>query len=92
MKALHFFLNGTDKNPYKRFDLTRNPFPQIAKAEYDAAEKALNSLGADPLKSVDDIRARLSGHFTEEFVESVCARFEPGKMIRCFVEYPGEEQ
>lgn len=70
-------LNGTNENPWHKFGLTQNPFPQIAKAEYMRGMMQLNSLNGDPIKSPEDIRQRLAG-CTEEFIELCVSQFKPG--------------
>lgn len=79
-------LNGTDENPYHRLGLTQNPFPQLGKAEYDAAERRLHSLGGDPIPDTDYIREKLKG-FNPEFVELCCSKFEKGKMVKFYIEF-----
>lgn len=74
-------INGTDANPWHRYNLRQNPFPQLGRAEYDAAERQLASLDGDPIRDADDIRSRLTG-FAPEFVDGIIARWEPGKRIR----------
>jgi hypothetical protein len=80
-------LNGTDVNPWHKMGLRQNPFPQLAKAEYDAGERMLASLDGDPIKEPDDIRRRLKG-FDPKFVEGVVARFVPGQRVRFDVTFP----
>ena len=65
---LNVTINGTDMNPWHRFGLRQNPFPQIGKAEYAAGERKLADLHGDPVRTADDIRERLAG-FDPEFVE-----------------------
>jgi hypothetical protein len=73
-------LNGTDTNPFHQFGVTQNPFPQLAKREYDGALRHLGKLGADPIPDPDHIRRHLVG-FSEEFVNLCCARFWKGEMV-----------
>jgi len=69
-------VNGTHTNPWHRFGLRQNPFPQTGKAEYAAGERQLASLDGDPVRTADDIRDRLAG-FDPEFVEGVIQRWQP---------------
>lgn len=80
-------LNGTATNPYHRMGLTRNPFPQIGLAEYDAAERALAALAADPIPDTDHIRRVLAG-FSPEFVDVCCLKYRPGEMVVFAVTFP----
>ena len=76
-------LNGTDENPYNCLGLTQNPFPQIGKAEYQAAITELASLGGDPIPhgSYDAyIRMKLLG-FSPEFVDLCVKNFRPGVIV-----------
>jgi hypothetical protein len=86
---LKFTLNGTDENPYHKWGLKQNPFPQIAKYEYMAACRQLNKLGGDPIPNTDYIRAVLEG-WSQEFVDKVCESFVPGEIVRVSVEVPDE--
>lgn len=80
-------VNGTADNPWHRFGLTQNPFPQIGRAEYTRGEQQINSLDGDPVRSEADIRARLAG-FTAEFVDGVVARWRPGERVSFRVTFP----
>jgi hypothetical protein len=73
-------INGTDTNPHLRYGLIQNPFPQIAKAEYNWLDTAINSLAGDPVKDVADIRRRLRG-CSEEFINLVCNKYVPGEKV-----------
>jgi hypothetical protein len=76
-------LNGTETNPWEKFGLTQNPFPQLAKYEYDAACLRLQKLGGPPIphdKAEQYIREVLKG-FSKEFIDICCMKFEPGKMV-----------
>jgi hypothetical protein len=80
-------INGTDKNPWHKMGLKCNPFPQIGKAEYDAAELTLAELDGDPVTGPEDIRKRLRG-FSPEFVELCVANFRPGERVAFDVTFP----
>lgn len=80
-------INGTDKNPWHRFGLTQNPFPQLARVETDAGEQQIASLDGDPVTSVEDIRTRLAG-FSEEFITLCVAQWQPGVRVRFAVTFP----
>lgn len=74
-------LNGTNENPWHRFGLLCNPFPQIAKAEYMAGEAAIAALDGDPLSGPEDIRNRLRGWVSDELIELCVAQFRPGEHV-----------
>jgi hypothetical protein len=88
---LNVTINGTGMNPWHRFGLRQNPFPQIGKAEYAAGERKLASLDGDPVRTADDIRERLAG-FGSEFVEGVIQRWQPGRRVRFKIVFPGGPQ
>jgi hypothetical protein len=79
-------LNGTDTNPFHKFGLKRNPFPQIARAEYAAANDLLARLEAEPIKDTSELRSRLDG-CSDEFIDLCCAQFKPGEMARFTIEF-----
>lgn len=73
-------LNGTDENPYEKWGLRANPFPQIGKAEWAVHERTLNMLAAEPIPDVEFLRQRLAG-FSKEFVELCCGQFRKGEIV-----------
>lgn len=83
-------LNGTDENPWLKLGFTRNPFPQIGKAEFNVGEQIINGLDADPIKDIDDLRQRLKG-CSDEFIELCIKNFKPGERVEfyCSFEYGG---
>jgi hypothetical protein len=93
-KALEVFrveLNGTDTNPYHKFGMKMNPFPQLADNKYDAATMAVQSLAGDPIphdnfKSY--IRERLHGKCSEEFIELCIQNFRPGQRVVFHIKFP----
>ena len=85
---LNVTINGTGINPWHRFGLRQNPFPQLGKAEYAAGERQLASLDGDPVRTADDIRERLAG-FDPAFVEGVIQRWQPGRRVRFKIVFPG---
>jgi hypothetical protein len=85
---LNVTINGTGMNPWHRFGLRQNPFPQTGQAEYAAGERKLASLDGDPVQTPDDIRERLAG-FAPAFVEGVIQRWQPGHRVRFKVVFPG---
>jgi hypothetical protein len=87
---LRVSLNGTDTNPHHKWGLTQNPFPQLAKAEYDRACLHLQALGGDPIPNVEYIREHLKG-WNPEFVELCCSRFVKGEYVRFTVEWKDEQ-
>lgn len=80
-------LNGTDENPWHRYGLKCNPFPQIPKAEATEANRILQALDSEPIADVADLRRRLEG-CTPEFIELCIAQFKPGERVRFVVEFP----
>jgi hypothetical protein len=80
-------INGTGVNPWHRLGLRCNPFPQIGRAETDAAERQVASLDGDPVTGEADIRARLAG-FTPEFIDGIVAQWRPGERVRFTVTFP----
>jgi hypothetical protein len=46
-------LNGTDTNPYHKYGLEKNPFPQIARYEYTAHMLHIAHLGGDPIPDTE---------------------------------------
>lgn len=85
-------LNGTDTNPYHKLGLTRNPFPELGKSEWDAAELQMHKLGGDPIPQDNPeayIREVLAG-FSSEFVDLCVQNFRPGKYVKFKVFWPRE--
>lgn len=80
-------LNGTNENPWHGLGLTQNPFPQIPKWEYTKQILHLQALGGNPIPNTDYIRNHLKG-WKQEFVDELCDRFQPGKMIVVDVTIP----
>ena len=79
-------LNGTDKNPFHKWGLKQNPFPQIGKYEYDRQCRHLQALGGDPIPDTDYIRNHLKG-WSDEFVEVCCEEFRKGEYVTFTVEW-----
>jgi hypothetical protein len=84
-------LNGTDINPWHKFHLRCNPFPQIGKMEWDAGQRALAELDGDPLKGHEDIRTRLRGKVSPELVELCVSQFKPGERVEFDFTFDDEE-
>jgi hypothetical protein len=80
-------LNGTDENSWHKFGLTQNPFPQLAKMEYDRFTLHLAALDGDPIPDTDYIRNHLKG-WDPEFVKLCCLKFKKGKRVTFIVEWP----
>jgi hypothetical protein len=80
-------LNGTDENPFHKYGLRQNPFPQIARREIIGYLLQLAKLGADPIPDTEYIRSTLKG-WSSEFVEGLCARFVKGQYIKFLVSFP----
>lgn len=79
-------LNGTDENPYAKYGLKCNPFPQIGLDEFRGANALLADLAANPIKDLDDLRNRLKG-CTGEFIDLCCQRFEKGKTVEFQIDF-----
>lgn len=90
--TLRVALNGTDTNPYHRMGLTQNPFPQLARAEWDLHCLNLQKLGGDPIphdRAEEYIRQTLLG-FSTELVDLCVAKFRPGEYVKFEVKFPVE--
>jgi len=86
MPLLKVELNGTNKNPYHKFGLSQDPFPQISEYEKSRACLRLQSLGGNPIPDVEYIRDTLK-EFSDEFVNLCCLRFKKGEYVTFEVEY-----
>lgn len=84
-------LNGTNENPYHKFGLSQNPFPQLAKYEYTHWILQAQKLGGDPIPNTQYIRDTLKG-FTNEFIELCCKKYVLGEYVTFEVEFPLETQ
>jgi hypothetical protein len=82
-------LNGTAVNPYARFGLKQNPFPEVAEAEYAPHVLHLQALGGEPIPDEAHIRRHLKG-WPKEFVDELCRRFTPGEMVAFEVSFPAD--
>jgi hypothetical protein len=83
-------LNGTDTNPWLKFGLTQNPFPQLGKYEYDRACLQMQKLGGPSIPhewAEQYIREILKG-FSEEFVDLCVRQFKPGEYVEFDVYFP----
>lgn len=80
-------INGTTENPWGRYGLTCNPFPQLAKAEFSRGERQIASLDGDPVTDEADLRERLAG-FSAEFIELCVSQYQPGQRVRFAVTFP----
>lgn len=80
MMRLTVHLNGTNENPWHKYGLTQNPFPQIAEYRYSAACLQMQALDGEPIKSLYDIHQRLRG-WSEEFIELCCDAYIPGESV-----------
>jgi len=73
-------LNGTTTNPFHQWELSQNPFPQIAKYENSSHLLYLQKLGAEPIPNVEFIREYLKG-WSEEFIRLCCDKFKKGECV-----------
>lgn len=80
-------INGTDTNPWHKLGLTQNPFPSLAKAEFDQACLRLQGLDGDPVPDTDYIRAYLKGYCTDELIELCCKQFKKGERVQFKVSF-----
>ena len=87
MVTLTFRINGTRTNPYAIWGMKQNPFPGAPYSELHPLSRRLNSLGGEPVRGADDIRARLEG-FDPEFIKGVIARWRPGVMVEVELTFP----
>jgi hypothetical protein len=86
---IRVYLNGTQVNPYHKLGLKCNPFPQIARYEYRAADWALAHLSAEPIPNVEHIKKVLTeAGASKEFIELCCAKFVSGKRVGFEIEFP----
>jgi hypothetical protein len=84
-------LNGTNINPWHKFHLRCNPFPQIAKAEWDSGQRALAELDGDPIKDAEDIISRLKGKVSSELIGLCISQFRPGERTEFDFTFDDEE-
>jgi hypothetical protein len=80
-------INGTDTNPWARYGLRQNPFPQVAKHELLAGERMLASLDGEPVTTTQDIRDRLAG-CSAELIELCIAQWRPGERVEFDIVFP----
>lgn len=80
-------INGTDENPWGRYGLKVNPFPQTGIGELQAGEMALASLDGEPITSAADIRKRLKG-FSDELVDLCIQQWMPGQRVEFDITFP----
>jgi hypothetical protein len=84
-------LNGSNENVWRRYQLRCNPFPQIAKREWQEGMLAISELDGEPLKGPDDIRERLRGRVADELIELCVDQFRPGERVAFDVTFEGEQ-
>jgi hypothetical protein len=86
-------LNGSNRNPYERYGLERNPFPALPDASiHPSVNGCLADLAARPIVDAADLRQRLTAAgASTEFVEGCVARFQPGRTVRFTVSFPDQE-
>jgi len=87
---LRVTINGTTENWWHAYNLQRNPFPQLGKAEWHRAEMMVASLDGDPVTSEQDIRDRLPG-FSPDFVRLCIEQYVPGQRVTFLVTWPADE-
>lgn len=84
-------INGTNKNPWNRWGLKCNPFPQTGKAEFWKWDQVLQALDSDPIKDLGELKERLRpfvGPEAQEFVDLCCQQFRPGERVSFEVRFP----
>lgn len=74
-------INGTDTNPFAKWGMTHNPFPQLGAAETDGFESIVARLDGEPVTGPEDIRKRLKG-CAPAFIEGCVQRYQPGERVR----------
>lgn len=82
-------LNGTDKNPFTIYGVSQNPFPQIAKREYQARIMNMQKLGGPPIPKDNAehyIRETLNG-WSQEFIELCVSKYRPGEYVKFEVNF-----
>jgi len=82
-------INGTTENPWHRYALRCNPFPQTGRHEWYGAEMAIASLDGEPVTSEQDIRDRLP-LFAAPFVDLCIAQYRPGERVSFLVSFPAD--
>ena len=82
-------LNGGPVNVWHELGLRCNPFPQIAKHEFAAANRMLQELDADPLPDAAAVRRILTG-CDPQFVDLCMRKFTPGERVAFVVTWPDE--
>lgn len=80
-------INGTNNNPWHKMFLTKNPLPQMPRAELMPHMQALAKLDADPIKDTSQIRQILGDLFTNEFIELCCNQFKLGERVGFYVHF-----
>jgi hypothetical protein len=80
-RSLDICLNGTDANPFHKWGLKQNPFPQTGKREEDRHCLHIQALGGDPIPDIDYIRRHLAG-WSQELIDICCRRFVKGEYVR----------
>lgn len=90
MAEVRIELNGTDTNPWHKFGLTQNPFPQLARMETDRYVLRWQGLGGDPIPDADYIRSHLKGYATQELIELCVASFRKGTLVKFIITWPDE--
>lgn len=82
-------LNGTNVNPYERWGLTQNPFPQAGGASYESLHGCLQmqALGGKPIPNVQYIRDTLQD-CSQEFIDLCCSQYRVGEIVEFSVEWP----
>lgn len=83
-------INGTNENPWHKFHLTMNPFPQIAKFELHNHMMAINRLDGDPISSPEEIETILQQGFSKEFITLCKRQFRKGERVEFDVVWNGE--
>lgn len=80
-------INGGPVNVWANMGLVANPFPAIPMAEYAEANRLLQRLDSDPIRSVKALRTILEG-CSPEFIEGCVQRYRRGKRVRFVIEWP----
>lgn len=78
-------LNGMDTNPYSKYGVRCNPFPQIAKYETQQQIMRVQELGATPIPDTNFIRNHLKGYASEELIDLCCKQFQKGQYVEFMI-------
>jgi hypothetical protein len=91
MVTLKVYINGTDTNRWHKYGMKVNPFPQVAKLEWQQIDSMINHLDGDPIKSEEELLERLKG-FSPKFIDLCKQHYKPGERTSFRVRVPLEQK